>query len=69
MWYDLILYDGTTVHMNVMKVDSSWRGVDMNGNDLIINANLVQAFRLADGNNDYFGYSSSTGGDVGIGYG
>ncbi|MEM0142762.1 MAG: hypothetical protein QXL94_02215 [Candidatus Parvarchaeum sp.] len=53
-----------------MKFDYlNYRGVDEAGNDVVIPMSEVQKIILTEGNNDYYGFDSSTGGIVGIGYG
>ncbi|MEM0142717.1 MAG: hypothetical protein QXL94_01990 [Candidatus Parvarchaeum sp.] len=70
MWMNIILYSGEVIRMNLMSaVGGFFRGVDANGNDVVINKNEVQNFIQTYGNNDYYGYDEESGGTVGIGYG
>ena len=49
--------------------DGKFRGVGVDGKDLVISESDVQNIKLAEGNNDYYGYSTTFGGVEGIGYG
>ena len=70
MWLDLTLYTGETIHLNVSKADNDvFAGVNEAGEETVIPKSKVQSFKWGNGNNDYYGYDSSTGGVVGLGYG
>lgn len=70
MWYDFALKDGTNIRVNLYSfTDGYFRGVDEQGNDFVVAFNQVVKYMLSWGNNDYYGYSSTEGGDVGLGYG
>jgi hypothetical protein len=70
MWYNLYTNSGEKIRINLYsRRDGYFRGVDVNGNDLLVNEEDVQKVELAEGNNDYYGYSTTFGGIEGLGYG
>ncbi len=65
----VFLKSGGSVYFNLFAlVGGAYRGVDPAGNDVVIPQSEVETFKLAEGNNDFYGKSTS-GYDEGIGYG